>query len=68
MSSLNKFKVNQFLSYRLMSTVLTKNSGSEVQTFDLVYERKTKAIKKAMLTDGIWMLVSNICETTEPAE
>jgi len=43
---LNKFKVNQFLSYRLMSTVLTKNSGSEVQTFDLVYERKTEAIKR----------------------
>ena len=65
---LNKFKVNQFLSYRLESTVLTKNSGSEVHSFDLVYERKTEAIKKAMLTDGIWMLVTNICETTEPAE
>ncbi len=65
---LKKFKVNQFLSYRLESTVLTKNNGSEVQTFDLVYERKTEAIKKAMLTDGIWMLVTNICETTEPEE
>lgn len=65
---LNKFKVNQFLSYRLESTVLTKNSGSEVQTFNLVYERKTETIKKAMLTDGIWMLVTNICENTEPAE
>jgi len=65
---LNKFKVNQFLSYHLESAVLPGNSGSEVQTFDLVYEKNTEAIKKAMLTDGIWMLVTNICETTEPKE
>jgi len=65
---LNKFKVNQFLSYHLESAVLTGNDGSEVQTFNLVYEKNTEAIKKAMLTDGIWMLVTNICETTEPAE
>lgn len=65
---LNKFNVNQFLSYHLESAVLTENGGSEVQTFNLVYEKNTEAIKKAMLTDGIWMLVTNICETTEPAE
>lgn len=65
---LNKFKVNQFLSYHLESAVLTGNGGYEVQTFNLVYEKNTEAIKKAMLTDGIWMLVTNICETTEPAE
>ncbi|MGP8337193.1 MAG: IS1634 family transposase [Methanosarcinaceae archaeon] len=63
---LKKFKVNQFISYHLESAVLNENGGSEVQTFDLVYERKTKAIKKAMLIDGVWMLVTNICETTEP--
>ncbi|MCL7411869.1 MAG: hypothetical protein M8350_08740 [Methanosarcinaceae archaeon] len=45
---------------------MTGNGGSEVHTFDLVYEIKTEAIKKAMLNDGIWMLVTNICETTEP--
>ena len=65
---LNRFKVNSFLSYRLEPVVLTENGGSEVHTFDLVYEKKTEAIKKAMLTDGIWMLVTNICETTEPTE
>ena len=65
---LNKFKVNQFLSYHLESAVLTGNGGSEVQTFNLVYEKNTEAIKKAMLTDGIWMLVTNICKTTEPEE
>jgi len=65
---LNKFNVNQFLSYRLDPIVLTGNGGSEVQTFNLVYEKNTEAIKKAMLTDGIWMLVTNICETTEPLE
>ncbi len=65
---LNKFKVNQFLSYRLEPVVLTGNGGSEVNTFDVVYEKKSDAIKKAMLTDGVWMLVTNICETTEPEE
>jgi transposase len=65
---LNKFKVNQFLSYRLEPVVLTGNGGSEVNTFDVVYEKKSDAIKKAMLTDGVWMLVTNICETTEPKE
>jgi len=65
---LNKFKVNQFLSYRLEPVVLTGNGSSEVNTFDLVYEKKSDAIKKAMLTDGVWMLVTNICETTEPEE
>jgi transposase len=65
---LKKFKVNQFLSYKLESAILTRNDGSEVQTFDLVYERKADAIEKAMLTDGMWMLVTNICETTEPVE
>jgi len=65
---LNKIKVNQFLSYRLEPVVLTGNGGSEVNTFDLVYEKKSDAIKKEMLTDGVWMLVTNICETTEPEE
>jgi transposase len=65
---LNKFKVNQFLSYRLEPVVLTGNGGSEVNTFDVVYEKKSDAIKKAMLNDGVWMLVTNICETTEPKE
>ncbi|MEA3281893.1 MAG: transposase, partial [Euryarchaeota archaeon] len=59
--------VNRFLSYHLESAVLT-DGGSEVQTFNLVYEKNTEAVKKAMLTDGIWMLVTNICETTEPVE
>ena len=63
---LGKFKVNQFISYSLKPVVLTENDGSAVHTFDLVYEMKTEAIKKAMLTDGIWMLVTNICETTKP--
>ncbi|RZN34309.1 MAG: IS1634 family transposase [Methanosarcinales archaeon] len=65
---LNKFNVSQFLSYNLKSTVLTKNNGSKIQTFNLIYEKNTEATKKAMLTDGIWMLVTNISETTEPKE
>ncbi|NOR46954.1 MAG: IS1634 family transposase [Methanosarcinaceae archaeon] len=65
---LEKFNVNRFISYHLDSTVLTRDGGSEVHTFNLVYEKKTEAIKKAMLTDGMWTLVTNICEDTEPVE
>jgi transposase len=65
---LKKFKVNGYLDYSLESVVITTKEGSEVRTFDLKYERKKEAIKKAMLTDGMWMLITNIMETTEPEE
>ena len=65
---LEKFKVNDCLSYSLEDVVITTEGGSEVRTFNLKYMRKKKAIEKAMLTDGMWMLVTNITETTEPEE
>ena len=65
---LKKFKVNGYLNYSLESVVITTKGGSEVRTFNLKYGRKKEAIKKAMLTDGMWMLVSNITKTTEPEE
>jgi transposase len=65
---LKKFKVNGYLDYSLESVVITTKGGSLVRTFNLKYRRKKEAIKKAMLTDGMWMLVTNICETTEPEE
>ena len=63
---LEKFKVNDCLGYSLEDVVITMEGGSEVRTFDLKYRRKKEAIEKAMLTDGMWMLVTNITKTTEP--
>ena len=65
---LNKFKVNSYLDYGLESVAITTKEGSEVRTFNLKYARKKEAIRKAMLTDGIWMLVTNITDTIEPEE
>jgi transposase len=65
---LEKFKVNGYLDYSLESVVITTKEGSEVRIFNLKYERKKEAIEKAMLTDGMWMLVTNITKTTEPEE
>lgn len=65
---LKKFKVNSYLEYSLESVVITTKGGSEVRTFNLKYGMKKEAIKKAMLTDGMWMLVTNITKTTEPEE
>ncbi len=65
---LEKLKVNGYLDYSLESVVITTKEGAEVRTFNLKYGRKKEAIKKAMLTDGMWMLVTNITKTTEPVE
>ncbi|NOR47387.1 MAG: IS1634 family transposase [Methanosarcinaceae archaeon] len=65
---LEKFKVNGYLDYSLESVVITTKRSSEVRTFNLKYKRKKGAIEKAMLTDGMWMLVTNITKTTEPEE
>ena len=65
---LEKFKVNGYLDYSLESVVITTKEVSKVRTFNLRYGRKKEAIKKAMLTDGMWMLVTNITKTTEPEE
>jgi transposase len=65
---LKKLKVNGYLDYGLESVVITTKEGSEVRTFNLKYGRKKEAIKKTMLTDGMWMLITNITKTTEPEE
>lgn len=65
---LRKFKVNDYLDYSLESVAITTKEGSLVRTFNLKYSREKKAIKKAMLTDGMWILVTNITGTTEPEE
>nr|QNO42163.1 hypothetical protein DFAMPKKG_00008 [Methanosarcinales archaeon ANME-2c ERB4]QNO43067.1 hypothetical protein DICHBKDE_00008 [Methanosarcinales archaeon ANME-2c ERB4]QNO43267.1 hypothetical protein APKMFMID_00015 [Methanosarcinales archaeon ANME-2c ERB4]QNO45596.1 hypothetical protein MGFDKJCL_00031 [Methanosarcinales archaeon ANME-2c ERB4] len=63
---LEKFKVNDCLGYSLENVIITTEKGSPVRTFNLKYMRKKEAIEKAMLTDGMWMLVTNITKTTEP--
>jgi len=65
---LRKFKVNGYLDYNLESVAITTKEGSLVRTFNLKYRRKKEAIKKAMLTDGMWMLVTNIVKNAEPEE
>ena len=65
---IRKFKVNGYLDYSLESVAITTKDGSLTRTFNLKYSRDKKAIKKAMLTDGMWMLVTNITGTTEPEE
>ena len=60
--------MNGYLDYGLESVVITTKEGYEVRTFNLNYGSKKKTIEKAMLTDGMWMVVTNISETTEPEE
>jgi len=65
---LEKFNVNSYLDYSLECVVITTKRGSEVRAYNLKYEWKKEAIEKAMLTDGMWMLSTNITGTTEPEE
>ncbi|MDP2766010.1 MAG: hypothetical protein Q8O41_00945 [Candidatus Methanoperedens sp.] len=65
---LKKLNVQAYLDYRFESISLSGKNGLSISSFDLTYERNVKAIEKAMLTDGIWMLVTNILENTEPEE
>ena len=66
--TLKRFNVSGYMDYSLESVDITTTEGSLVHTFNLKYSRKKGAIKKAMLTDGMWMLVTNITGTTEPEE
>jgi transposase len=63
---LEKLKVNAYLDYELESISISKKNGLTISSFDLTYELNVEAIEKAMLTDGFWMLVTNITENTEP--
>jgi len=65
---LRKLGVHSNINYRLESVNLSGKNDSWISSFNLTYERNVETIKKAMLTDGIWMLVTNIIETIEPEE
>jgi transposase len=65
---LEKLKMKSYVRYSLEKVSLDGKNGSQVSSFDLKYWRKTKDIEKARLIDGIWMIVANISDTTEPEE
>ncbi|MDP7080925.1 MAG: hypothetical protein QF415_13600, partial [Candidatus Undinarchaeales archaeon] len=61
---LKKLNVTRFIGYELKEIELE----SGVRTFELSYRKKTKAIEKARLTDGLWVLVTSITKDTQPEE
>ncbi len=61
---LKKLSVTRFIGYELKEIELE----SGVRTFELSYRKKTKAIEKAKLTDGLWVLVTSITKDTQPEE
>ena len=65
---LEKLKMKSYVRYSLEKVSLDGKNGSQVSSFDLKYWRETKDIEKARLIDGIWMIVANISDTTEPEE
>jgi transposase len=65
---LRKRGVQSYIDTKLESINLSGKTGSSINSFNLTYEKNVGAIKKAMLADGIWMLVTNITETIETEE
>ncbi len=65
---LRKRGVQSYIDTKLESINLSGECGSSISSFNLTYEKNVESIKKAMLTDGIWMLVTNITETIENEE
>src|SRR3990172_10669585 len=65
---LKKRGVQSFIDPIFESINISGESGSSISSFNLTYERNVEAIKKAMLVDGIWMLVTNITQNLESEE
>jgi hypothetical protein len=65
---LRKRGVQSFIDPKFESINISGESGSSIKSFNLTYERNVEAIQKAMLVDGIWMLVTNITENLESEE
>jgi transposase len=47
---------------------ITGKKDTKIRSFNLSYWRKTQEIEKAQLTDGVWMIVTNISTTAEPED
>jgi transposase len=65
---LRKRGVQSFIDPKFESIKISGESGTSISSFNLTYEKNVEAIKKAMLLDGIWMLVTNITETLKSEE
>jgi transposase len=65
---LRKRGVQSYIDTKLEGISLSGNTGSSISSFNLTFEKNIEAIKKAMLSDGIWMLVTNITDTIESEE
>src|SRR3989304_4809160 len=55
---LKKRGVQSFIDPKIESINISGENGSSIKSFNLTYEKNIEAIKKAMLIDGIWMLVT----------
>jgi len=66
--NLEKLKMQGYLDYSLERVDITGKNDTKIRSFNLSYRRKTQKIEKAQLTDGVWMIVSNISATVEPEE
>lgn len=66
--NLEKLKMQGYLDYSLKRVDITGKKDTKIRSFNLSYWRKAKEIEKAQLTDGVWMIVTNISATVEPEE
>lgn len=66
--NLEKLKMQGYLDYSLKRVDITGKKDTKIRSFNLSYCRKTQEIEKAQLTDGVWMIVTNISATVEPEE
>ena len=66
--NMEKLKMQGYLDYSLKKVDITGKKDTKILSFNLSYWRKTKEIEKAQLTDGVWMIVTNISATVEPEE
>jgi len=65
---LKKLNVHNYLDYTLESISLSGKNEAVIKSFELKYEKNVKAIESSLLTDGFWMIVTNITENVEPVE
>jgi transposase len=66
--NLEKLKMQGYIDYSLERVDITGKTDTKIRSFKLSYGWKTKEIEKAQLTDGVWMIVTNISVTVEPEE
>lgn len=66
--NLEKLKMQGYIDYSLERVDITGKKDTKIRSFKLSYGRKTEEIEKAQLTDGVWMIVTNISVTVEPEE